>query len=459
VRRVVCCGLGGSVRPAPRWAAVHLLWLSVAIVSAFGLAGDVCAASRREKKAAQYFVSVKEPVLIELADDEELVFEGGASLVLNGQLLEIHALHVRVGADSTLRAFAEDAHGEDQTGIGARGGFGAKGNDGNIAQPWGVYGVAGGPGLAPTNPGPAGGPGAAAGVIVLDLGDVVGPGKLAIVNRGQRGGKGGKGGTGGDGGQGGRGQDRYCGEGLLATNPHPPGNGGDGGPPGPGGTGGNGGSGGAGGVVVLLGGARAAVSGGVLEIDTSGGHVGYGGEGGDGGHGGLTNQGGSGSNCARSGGDPGADRSKEVGPTGPRGWPDALPVPAEARPKGSPGRITCAPRAEEYAELGAERVELGKFNVDAAGCLEREREFVVTVPASLNSRYGGCNGAPGGIEVESQGNGMHGVKVLGVTGSSLRLDVWAKGGGTPYGGILGVPKGCILPTGANSAVTVYGWTK
>ena len=96
---------------------------------------------------------------------------------------------------------------------------------------------------APGGAGVAGDDGAAAGKVVLRIGEVSGKGRLIVDLSGQGGGKGQDGGQGGDGGNGRNGSARVCGG-------DEPQDGGDGGWGGIGGQGGQGGRGGNGGIVV-----------------------------------------------------------------------------------------------------------------------------------------------------------------------------------------------------------------
>jgi hypothetical protein len=164
-------------------------------------------------------------------ETEILVFNGGELALEDGNLIII-ARRARIDADTTIRSFTLRAKlpkpGEPNQA--------ARGVDGMKEGERGGNGAPGGSGVA-------GDDGAAAGKVVLRLGEVAAKGRLIVDVSGQGGGKGQDGGQGGDGGNGRNGRPRVCGgEG--------PQDGGDGGWGGIGGQGGPGGRGGNGGIVV-----------------------------------------------------------------------------------------------------------------------------------------------------------------------------------------------------------------
>ncbi|HEV8388946.1 MAG TPA: hypothetical protein VGQ35_03835 [Dongiaceae bacterium] len=164
-------------------------------------------------------------------ETEVLIFNGG-ELALEGGNLIVVARHARIDGDTVIRSFTQTAKypkpGEPKQA--ARGVDGMKEGD------------AGGNG-APGGSGISGDDGAAAGKVVLRIGEISGKGRLIVDLSGQGGGKGQNGGQGGDGGNGRNGRPRVCGG-------DEPQNGGDGGSGGIGGQGGQGGRGGNGGIVV-----------------------------------------------------------------------------------------------------------------------------------------------------------------------------------------------------------------
>jgi hypothetical protein len=163
-------------------------------------------------------------------ETEILVFSGG-ELVLEGANLVVVARHARIDGDTVIRAFSQAARlpKPGYPNQAARGADGMKEGD------------SGGNG-APGGAGVTGDEGAAAGKVVLRIGEVSGKGRLIVDMSGQGGGKGQNGGQGGDGGNGRNGRARVCGG-------DEPQNGGDGGWGGIGGQGGQGGRGGNGGIV------------------------------------------------------------------------------------------------------------------------------------------------------------------------------------------------------------------
>ena len=161
-------------------------------------------------------------------ETEVLVFSGG-ELVLEGNNLIVIARHARIDGETMIRSFSlpvrlpKPGHPNQA----ARGADGMKEGDN------GGNGAPGGSGVA-------GDEGAAAGKIVLRIGEVSGNGRLIVDMSGQGGGKGQDGGQGGDGGNGRNGRARVCG----GDEPQDGGNGGWGGIGGQGGQGGRGGNGG-----------------------------------------------------------------------------------------------------------------------------------------------------------------------------------------------------------------------
>ncbi|WP_162917508.1 hypothetical protein [Dongia deserti] len=164
-------------------------------------------------------------------ETEILVFNGGELVLEDGNLIVV-ARHARIDADTTIRSFTlhtkppkpgepnQAARGADGMNDGDRGGNGAPGGSGVV-----------------------GDDGAAAGKVVLRIGEIAAKGRLIVDVSGQGGGKGQDGGQGGDGGNGRNGRARVCGG-------DEPQDGGDGGWGGIGGQGGPGGRGGNGGIVV-----------------------------------------------------------------------------------------------------------------------------------------------------------------------------------------------------------------
>jgi hypothetical protein len=163
-------------------------------------------------------------------ETEILVFSGG-ELVLEGANLVVVARHARIDGDTVIRAFSQAARlpKPGYPNQAARGADGMKEGDN------GGNGAPGGAGVT-------GDEGAAAGKVVLRIGEVSGKGRLIVDMSGQGGGRGQNGGQGGDGGNGRNGRARVCGG-------EEPQNGGDGGWGGIGGQGGQGGRGGNGGIV------------------------------------------------------------------------------------------------------------------------------------------------------------------------------------------------------------------
>lgn len=237
-------------------------------------------------------------------ETEVLVFNGG-ELALEGGNLIVIARHARIDADTVIRSFTiaapaakpgmpnQAARGADGMGEGEPGGKGAPG----------------GSGVPGEN-------GAAAGKLVLRIGEVAGNGRLIVELAGQAGGKGQRGGQGGDGGNGRNGRARVCG----AAEPH---NGGDGGWGGIGGQGGQGGRGGNGGIVIYSKALTPLIKSKHFVIDTAAGMPGSGGDPGEAGNPGSGGAGGAGVLGCGGGGADGAPGGRtagaQPGPAGPSG--------------------------------------------------------------------------------------------------------------------------------------------
>jgi hypothetical protein len=161
-------------------------------------------------------------------ETEVLVFSGGELLLEGGNLIVV-ARHARIDGDTVVRAFSQATRfpKPGYPNQAARGVDGLKEGDN------GGNGAPGGAGVA-------GDEGAAAGKVVLRIGEISGKGRLIVDMSGQGGGKGQNGGQGGDGGNGRNGRARVCG----GDGPQDGGNGGWGGIGGQGGQGGRGGNGG-----------------------------------------------------------------------------------------------------------------------------------------------------------------------------------------------------------------------
>ena len=164
-------------------------------------------------------------------ETEILVFNGG-ELALEGGNLIVIARHARIDGDTVIRSFTQAAKFQKP----GRPNQAARGVDGVKEGDAGGNGAPGGSGVSGEN-------GAAAGKLVLRIGEISAKGRLIVDLSGQGGGKGQNGGQGGDGGNGRNGRARVCGG-------DEPQNGGDGGNGGIGGQGGQGGRGGNGGIVV-----------------------------------------------------------------------------------------------------------------------------------------------------------------------------------------------------------------
>ncbi len=207
------------------------------IAGACMLAGTAGMASAEEVLREVYFhdlaqTRVGNMIIVQSNPETEVLVFSGGELALEGDNLVVVARHARIDGDTVIRAHAVDRRMPmpGQPDQAARGADGMKeGDDGGNGAPGGA--------------GAAGEEGAAAGKVVLRIGEVSGNGRLIVDMSGQAGGKGQNGGQGGDGGNGRNGRARTCGG-------DEPQNGGDGGWGGIGGQGGQGGRGGNGGIVV-----------------------------------------------------------------------------------------------------------------------------------------------------------------------------------------------------------------
>lgn len=207
------------------------------IAGACLLAGSAGIASAEEVLREVYFhdlarTRVGNMIIVQSNPETEVLVFSGGELVLEGGNLIVVARHARLDGDTVIRAFTLETRlpkpGEPNQA--ARGADGMKeGDNGSNGAPGGV--------------GVTGDEGAAAGKVVLRIGDVSGNGRLIVDLSGQGGGKGQNGGQGGDGGNGRNGRARICGGDA-------PQDGGAGGQGGIGGQGGQGGRGGNGGIVV-----------------------------------------------------------------------------------------------------------------------------------------------------------------------------------------------------------------
>jgi hypothetical protein len=200
------------------------------------LAGTAGMASAGEVLREVYFhdlarTRVGNMIIVQSNPETEILVFSGGELALGGDNLMVIARHARLDGDTVIRAHILGARMPmpGQPDQAARGADGMKDGD------------KGGNG-APGGAGAAGEEGAAAGKVVLRIGEVSGDGRLIVDMSGQGGGKGQNGGQGGDGGNGRNGRARACGG-------DEPQNGGDGGWGGIGGQGGQGGRGGNGGIV------------------------------------------------------------------------------------------------------------------------------------------------------------------------------------------------------------------
>jgi hypothetical protein len=246
-------------------------------------------------------------------ETEILVFNGG-ELALEGGSLIVIARHARIDGDTTIRSFtlpgrlpkpgepSQAARGADGINEGDNGGNGAPGGSGV-----------------------AGDDGAAAGKVVLRIGEVVAKGRLIVDLTGQDGGKGQNGGQGGDGGNGRNGRARVCGG-------EEPQDGGDGGWGGIGGQGGPGGRGGNGGIVVYSEAMAPLIASKHFVVRTSAGAGGAGGNPGLAGNPGTGGLGGAGAiGC---------------GPGGRDGRPGERTTGAQPGPAGAPGAAGAAVREQ-----------------------------------------------------------------------------------------------------------------
>lgn len=265
--------------------------------------------------AEQFFSQSGNPVDITLEPNQILVFDESANreYILNGRDLNIVADTVEVRGLVVIHSFRKAAADADGVGLGGENGVAYS------TAPACRNGRPGGGGQ-PGFQGPKGVDGRPAGDISIDIGSVVGEGRLAIHNTGQDGGCGGTGGNGGAGGQGESGGSSRSG--VFGCDC----GGGDGGYGGNGGVGGHGGIGGRGGdagVVALS--RRASTSSMRSAVDL----IVRGGRGGSGGDGGPGGKGGGGGDMGRGGGFCGGGRGGGDGSRGPSG---------ELGPRGTDGR-------------------------------------------------------------------------------------------------------------------------
>jgi hypothetical protein len=210
-------------------------------------------------------------------ETEILVFSGG-ELALEGGNLIVIARHARIDGDTVIRSFTQAKFQKP-----GRPNQAARGVDGM------KEGGAGGNG-APGGSGIAGDDGAAAGKLVLRIGEISAKGRLIVDLSGQGGGKGQNGGQGGDGGNGRNGRARVCG----GNEPQNGGDGGDGGNGGIGGQGGQGGRGGNGGIVVYSDAMAPLLASKYFVVKTAAGNPGAGGDPGEAGNPGNGGLGGAG---------------------------------------------------------------------------------------------------------------------------------------------------------------------
>jgi len=204
------------------------------ILASVGIAG---AASAEDALHEVYFhdlakTRIGNMTIVQTNPETEILIFNGGELALEGGNLIVVARHARIDGDTVIRSFTQPAKpakpGEPNQA--------ARGVDGMNPGDAGGSGAPGGSGISGEN-------GAAAGKVVLRVGEISGKGRLIVDLSGQGGGKGQNGGQGGDGGNGRNGRARVCGG-------DQPQNGGDGGWGGIGGQGGQGGRGGNGGIVV-----------------------------------------------------------------------------------------------------------------------------------------------------------------------------------------------------------------
>ncbi|HET6161936.1 MAG TPA: hypothetical protein VFE34_26590 [Dongiaceae bacterium] len=227
-------------------------------------------------------------------ETEILVFNGG-ELALHGGSLIVIARHARIDGDTIIRSFtlASKFAKPGEPNQAARGIDGMKEGD------------AGGNG-APGGAGVAGDDGAAAGKVVLRIGDISAKRRLIVDLSGQGGGKGQHGGQGGDGGNGRNGRARVCGG-------DEPQDGGGGGSGGIGGQGGQGGRGGNGGIVVYSKAMLPLIASKYFVIKTVAGTPGAGGDPGEAGNPGSGGTGGAGVIGCGNGGADGAPGDRILG--------------------------------------------------------------------------------------------------------------------------------------------------
>jgi hypothetical protein len=264
------------------------------------LAGTAGMASAEEVLREVYFhdlarTRVGNMIIVQSNPETEVLVFSGGDLALEGDNLIVVARHARIDGDTVIRAHTVDGRMPmpGQPDQAARGADGMKEGDN------------GGNG-APGGAGAAGEEGAAAGKVVLRIGEVSGNGRLIVDLSGQAGGKGQNGGQGGDGGNGRNGRARTCGG-------DEPQNGGDGGWGGIGGQGGQGGRGGNGGIVVYSAAMTPLIKSRHFIVETAAGAPGAGGNPGQPGNPGSGGLGGAGAIGCGAGGSDGAQGSQTSG--------------------------------------------------------------------------------------------------------------------------------------------------
>lgn len=269
--------------------------------------------------------------VIQTLPKEVLVMKGG-TFVLKGDSVYIGATKLRVEGNVEIKAYDKPIDGSGGTGPPT--GPSSNGPDGDTDEARtrgcrpngcpGDPGVEGQQGLI----GPEGSP---AGVIVLDVEELVIEGALKIFNEGQIGGEGGQGGKGGTGGRGGRGHDRVC-KNISGSGAVSPGDGGKPGRAGEGGVGGPGGTGGAGGKLFVTSKINEMIKSGKITYSGKGGDGGIGGKTGVWGEKGTGNDGGRSKWPCGGGGNPSPpaeetpkyDENKKRGPKGKQGSDGAI---------------------------------------------------------------------------------------------------------------------------------------
>lgn len=244
-------------------------------------------------------------VVIQIASDDILVFDGDGPFFLEGKDFFLYAPNVVVRANTVVQSFSA----------------------GNLpATPPGTPATPAQAGIDQTGatglPGALGNSGVASGLFLLDIDAVSGDEGKTVVFRavGQTGGRGQKGGQGGQGGEGHPGANAASD--FPACSKPCPDSGGPGAPGGKRGAGGQGGDGGLGGTVYISGvlNDELSRSSAIVRIDVSGGAGGQPGERGEQGAGGGGGPRGSGGNCI-------CRSPPPPGPNGPVGADDADPTP------------------------------------------------------------------------------------------------------------------------------------